>query len=141
MADSSDIDQALIAKLSSDAALLALMPNGVYWDQAPPKSSQFVIVSFIDHEDGRSFDGRAFEDGLYLVKAVELSTVATKNVKAAAARIDELLENQTLSAAGYEFMTMFREQRIRTTAIDDLDNTIRWFHRGGYYRIQMSTQP
>jgi len=137
--DSSDIDQALIAKLSSDAQLLALMPNGVYWDEAPPQSKQFVIVSFVTHADQRGFDGRAFEDALYLVKAVELSTVTVKNIKAAAARIDDLLENQPLTATGYSFMTMFREERVRATEVDDVDPSIRWFHRGGHYRVVMST--
>jgi hypothetical protein len=137
--DSSDIDQALIARLGSDAQLLALMPNGVYWDEAPPASTQFVIVSFIEQADAREFSARAFEDALYLVKAVELSTVATKNCKAAAARIDALLEEQPLTVANYEPMALYREARIRATEVDDIDPTIRWFHRGGHYRVVMST--
>ena len=51
MADSSDIANALIAKLGSDAELLALCPNGVYRDQAPPGATRFVIVSLMAGED------------------------------------------------------------------------------------------
>jgi hypothetical protein len=135
--DSSDIDNALIAKLGADSALLALMPNGVYYDEAPQGSTRFVIVSLVIEQDEAMFGGRAFEDALYLVKAVSLST-AGGNVKDAAARIDALLENGTLLVPGYKLMTIYREQRIRFTEPDDVDQSIRWQHRGGRYRVQTS---
>lgn len=138
MSDSSDVDNALLAKLGADSTLLALMPNGVYWDEAPPKMTQFVIVSLVDHHDEPMFGGRALEDALYLVKAVELSTVAVKNIKAAAARIDALLDDGTLDPAGYGLMVMQREARIRITEVDGQDPTIRWQHRGGHYRVMVA---
>lgn len=140
MSDSSDIDQALIALLGSDETLLSYMPNGVYWDEAPPGSTRFVIVSLVDTVDEAVFGGRAFEDTLYLVKAVGLSTTSP-NMKAAAARIDTVLDEQTLTANGYVHMTMFREGRIRLTEVDDLDADIRWQHRGAYYRVQQALVP
>lgn len=144
-ADSSNIDAALIATLGSDHTLLSLCPNGAYIDEAPPGATRFVIVSLIDHLDEPTFEGRAFEDALYLVKAVMLST-AGGNIKAAAARIDELLEDQplgigsspALAPSGYTQMAVYRESRIRTTEVDDIDPSIRWFHRGGQYRVQMA---
>jgi hypothetical protein len=93
--DSSDVDNALIAKLGADSALLALMPNGAYMDEAPPGSTRFVIVSLVEAIDAQAFGARAFESALYLVKAVERSPGG--NVKAAAARIDALLDNGTLA--------------------------------------------
>jgi hypothetical protein len=135
--DSSDIDSALVAKLGADAALLALCPNGVYVDEAPSGSTRFVIVSLVEAVDEATFDGRAIEDVLYLVEARMLSTVAGANVKAAAARIDALLERQTLVVAGYTGMTVHREERVRLTEVDDQDSSVRWFHRGGRYRVQM----
>lgn len=138
MSDSSDIDNALIAKLGADALLLSLMPNGVYWDEAPAQSRQFVIVSLVDEADEPMFGGRAFEDALYLVVARELSTVAVKNVKAAAARIDALLEDGTLTVPGYSHMVMHRESRVRMTEVDYQDSAIRWSHRGGRYRVQQA---
>jgi hypothetical protein len=137
MPDSSAIDQALIAKLGADATLLGLMPNGVYWEEAPPNSTRFVIVSLIDELDARSFEGRSHEDALYLVKAVALSTT-NANMAAAAARIDALLEGGTLTAAGYSHMAMHRESRLRITEVDDADPSIRWYHRGGNYRVVQS---
>lgn len=136
--DSSDIDAALVMKLSADAALLALMPNGVYWDEAPPSSTRFVLVSMVEETDAQQFEKRSFEDALYAVTAVSVST-ANANMKGAAARIDELLENGTLTVNGYSLMTIHRENRIRITEVDEVDSSIRWFHRGGQYRLVMST--
>jgi hypothetical protein len=137
MPDSSAIDNALIAKLAADATLLSYCTNGVYWDEAPPGATKFVIVSLVDQIDEPNFGGRAYEDALYLVKAVALST-AGANIQAAAARIDALLEDQTLTVSGYTHMVMHRESRVRITEVDEVDASIRWFHRGGHYRVQMS---
>lgn len=137
-ADSSGIDNAIVALLGADATLLALCPNGAYWDVAPPGATRFVIVSFVEEEDRAMLAGRAFEDGLYLVKAVMLSS-ANGDIRAAAARIDTLLEDATITATGFTAMASFREARIRYTEVDDVDPSIRWFHRGGHYRVAMST--
>lgn len=138
MADTSDIAAALMAKLGSDSELLALCPNGVYWDEAPPGMTRFVIVSFVAAEDIGVFGRRALEDGVYLVEARMLSTVAGANIKAAAARIDALLEDQPLTAAGYAWSTTHRIEPTRQTEVDELDPAIRWFRRGGHYRVEMS---
>jgi|SRR6185503_10692106 len=137
MPDSSAIDNALIAKLGSDATLLAICTNGVYWDEAPPGATKFVIVSMVDEVDEPKFGGRAYEDALYLVKAVALSTSGA-NVQSAAARIDVLLEDTTLTVSGYTHMVMHREARVRLTEVDDVDPSIRWLHRGGHYRVQQA---
>ena len=138
MADTSDIASALIAKLGSDAELLSLCPNGVYWDEAPPGSTRFVIVAFINAIDRGVFGRRAIEEGIYLVEARMLSTVQGANIKRAAARIDELLEDQPLTVAGYTWSTMHRVEPTRMTEVDELDPSIRWNRRGGQYFIEMS---
>jgi hypothetical protein len=137
MPDSSDIDAALVGKLLGDSTLIGLMPDGVFIDEANPGAQRFVIVSVVEAVDVAVFGGRAIEDALYLVKAVALST-SGGNVKAAAARIDVLLEDQPLVVAGYTWMTLHRESRIRSTEVDDLDRSIRWQHRGGRYRLQVA---
>ena len=146
MADSSDIDAALVAKLAGDATLAGLLQTApaVFVDIAPPGMTKFVIVSLIEEHDEDSFGERAFEDALYLVEARMLST-AGGNIKAAAARIDALLDPQppdlpaTLVVSGYGLMTIAREERIRGTEQDDLDPAILWHRRGGHYRLTMST--
>jgi hypothetical protein len=138
MADSSDIDNALVAKLGADVTLLALVPNGVYMDEAPGGAKQFVIVSLVEEADVQQFGARSFEDALYQVEARMLSTVAGANIKAAAARIEVLLEGQPLTVAGYAPMAIYRESRIRLTEVDAVDTSLRWFRRGGNYRVVMS---
>jgi hypothetical protein len=135
--DSSLIGNALVAKLGADATLLALCPNGIYIDEAPPGSTRFVIVSLVYGQDEGVFGGRAFEDHLYLVEARMLST-SGGDAHAAAVRIDALLEDGDLSIDGYELMTMHREEPVRNTELDAVDPSIRWTRRGGRYRVQAS---
>ena len=136
-ADSSLIENALIAKLLADGTLTALVPDGVYFDEGPASKTRFVIVSLVDEVDLGKFGGRAIEDALFMVKAVMLST-AGGNIQAAAARIDTLLEDQPMTVAGFTHMTTHREARLRQTEVDSVDPTIRWQHRGGMYRVQCS---
>ena len=149
MRNSSDYDAALVARLGFDLTLLALCPNGVYFDEAPAGCTRFVIVSLVDEADVpmQGGGGRAYENALYLVEARMLST-AGGNVNAAAAQIDALLEDQKLTApgsptdevAGYAWMYLSREGRLRQTERDAIDPTIRWFRRGGHYRLMMSCE-
>jgi hypothetical protein len=139
MPDSSDIDSALVAKLAADATLTTLMPGDVWIDEGPPGLTRLVIVSLVDEVDVDKFGGTAFEDGLYLVKAVEKKpATGSGNIKAATARIQVVLHDQPLVVAGYTHMTMHREARVRSTEVDEQDEAIRWWHRGGRYRVQQS---
>lgn len=138
--DSSAIDAALVALLQADAELARLMPDGVYMDLAPPGVTRYVVVSIVIAEDRASFGARAIEDCMYLVKAVQLTTTSASGIKDAAARIDVLLEDQPIVAAGFAWMTSHREERIRYTELDAVDSTIRWQHRGGRYRVQMARE-
>lgn len=144
MPDSGLIDNALVDKLNADATLLGYLPSGAYFDEAPPNKTRFAIVSLMDESDAHGFGGRVFEEAVYLVKAVvremnpanSLDEVAARNAEA---RIDALLDGATLTAVGYSTMVVRRQSRFRTTEVDDVDPTIRWYHRGGQYEVVMST--
>jgi hypothetical protein len=133
-ADSSDVDAALSAKLLGDATLMALMPDGVYFDVASKNATRFVLLSLLTHEDNYQFGGEAWEVFTYLVKAVALNT-SGGDVKTAAQRIHTLLQDGTLSATGYGLMRMQRTERLRITEVDEANNDIRWQHRGGHYEV------
>lgn len=141
--DSALIDAALVTILMGDATLMAMVPDGIFFDEAAQGAQRFIIVSLLEEHDEGVFGGRAFEDALYLVKAVALGSSGA-NVAAAAARIDVLLEDQKIgtgsppSVSGYTWMDTFREARVRLTEVDEIDPSIRWQHRGGHYRIRMS---
>jgi hypothetical protein len=148
--ESSAIDSAVIGLLAADATLQSLMPGGVYYQLAPPNMQQFVIVSIADNADQPMFGGRAWESVLYLVKAVEFSspTVHNSNARAAAERIDVLLDPQppappaTLTISGFTALVMQREgRRVRDFETDAKDATIRWAHRGAHYRVWAAATP
>lgn len=155
MADSSDVDAAIVAMLRADPALMTLMPDGVFMDEAGKSivaggsAKRFVLVSLVDEHDEPQFGGRAFEDGLYLVKAVALSVIngaplPSTTMAAAAARIDDLLDPQpplppaTLTVPGYGVMVTRRDSRVRSTEVDEVDSAIRWQHRGGRYQVMVA---
>jgi len=144
--DSSDIDNTLIAMLGADSTLLSYMPDGIYWEEGPPNAKRFVVVSLVDEVDVQKFGARSYENALYMVKAVGLSTLSP-NMKSAAARIDVLLDNGRVglgsppTVQGYTCMLLERESRLRRTEVDVVDPAIRWYHRGGNYRCYMSVSP
>lgn len=142
MTDSSEIDNALVAKLGADATLLALMPNGVYFVDVgpPPNSTRWVEVALVNTDDVQMFQRRSHEVIRYQVKAVGLATT-NPDMKAAAARIDALLNRGTLSVSGYTTMIMQREMRIRYQEENADPPTLRWYHRGAQYTVMMSLNP
>lgn len=139
MPNSSDIDNALVAKLQADTALLALMPDGVYFnDKGPwPGAKRYVEVSLVTTDDVPMLQRRSHEEIRYQVKAVGLSKL-NPDVNGAAARIDALLEGGSLTVSGYTCMVIKREQRIRYPEPDADDPTLRWWHRGAHYTVMMS---
>lgn len=137
MPDSSAIDTAVIGRLLADAALAALLPDGWYMDVAADSLERYGLLSIIEARDVPNFGGRAYEDVLYQVKAVMLSS-AGGDIEAAAARIDAVLEDATLAIPGYGLMTLHREERIRAAEADAENPALFWFHRGGRYRLQAS---
>jgi len=133
--DSSDIDNALIGYLAADATLRAQLPDGVYQDEAVPQATRYALVVVNDAVDYPVFDGPGFESVLYQVTAV-IQQGASGDIKAAAARIHELLQDATFTIPGYTLTACYREDRVRGTEVDSNDSDIRFFHRGGRYRVQ-----
>lgn len=137
MPDSGAVDAAIVARLAGDATLMGLMTDGVYFDVAASGKTKFVIVSLTTSFDDHEFCGTAFEEVTYLVKAVTLGTSGAE-VRAAAARIHALLQGVQLTVAGYTNALLRRTEYVRYTEVDDVDNDIRWQHRGGRYEVWVS---
>lgn len=138
MADSGAVDAALIAKLASDATLMTLCPDGVFADVSASGKTRFVVVSLSTSHDEPMEGARAYEEMAYLAKAVMLDT-SSVNARAAAARIDALLEGQPLTITGYKHMLLSRVERIRYTEVDPDNNDTRWQHQGGLYELWVSS--
>jgi hypothetical protein len=138
--DPSVVDEALVAVLQNDTAIKGLLPDGVYWDVAPPAAVAFAVVSLVTGGGVSVFGGRVIDDTLYAVKAVVRD--GHGSIASAAAAIDAVLDEGTLSVTGFE--AMYRDDldgRIRFTEIDDFDRAIRWQHRGARYHVQISHDP
>lgn len=143
--DASAIDEALVEKLKTDPTLTTLLPDGVFMDVAPPAARRFGVVSLVTQLGIPVFGGCAIEDTTYLVKAVcAVDGGGSGPIRQAAARIDDLLDDGTLTVpAPYGFMAMFRDDtdgRVRVLEVDEFDKSIRWYHRGARYRVQVSRQ-
>jgi hypothetical protein len=137
----SAITNALIAVLEGDSTLASLAPDGVWFGVAPPHASRFVVVSFVRGIATWEFQRRAMEEKWYVVKAVMRKTVDVDLAVAqsAANRIETILDGAQLLAPGYEPMVCALEEPVELDPeVDDLDDTVRWFHIGGIYKVQMS---
>jgi hypothetical protein len=140
-----DIFAAVMAKLLNDATLMGLMPDGVYRDIAPAgkgtdEKQRFVIVSKMADVRSEMFNGTAWEEFTYLVKAVQKG-VSGLVANQAAARIHNLLQDSTLTIPGYALMAMkIAEDNgvIEMTEPDPDDLDTRWQHRGWLFEVTVS---
>lgn len=147
---SSAITSALITTLLADAALMALVPDGVFFDVAGASianggtAKRFVIVSLVIGTNTQLFGRRGYVDALYLVEARLLSTsVAGALGKAhdAAERIDAILDPQppalplTLTIPGFRLMACYQEEPTEDIEFDEVDASIQWDRCGGRYRV------
>lgn len=143
MADPSAVDTAVIALLTADASLQALLPGGVHFALAPQGQTAFTLVALEEATTESQFsddpaDRIAFEDLTYAVTAVVMSS-ATAQAMDAAARIDALLHDQPLTVTGYSWLSTVRVGRIRAAPeTEPMDKTIRWQQHGGRYRVQVA---
>jgi DNA-binding LytR/AlgR family response regulator len=134
VASTAAIDQALIAKLTSDATLTAAAPGGVFRDMAPQSTTTpFVVVTQMSHVDAYAIGSQAYEELLYLVKVVDQAN-SSSAAQTAADRVQTLLQGATLTITGYRSMLVQREERIVYVEVDD-ESDRRWQHRGGLYRV------
>jgi hypothetical protein len=134
------VDAALVAVLAADAALTALVPDGVYLDVAPaakPPKTRFVIVQLQTHTDTEGFRAPIYEECRYRITARILSPTAA-DADAAAYRIHTLLETTVLAVAGYTHMATLRADRVRVLDVDAIDPDIRWQVSGGDYEVFVS---
>jgi hypothetical protein len=139
--DSGDVDAALVSRLSEDPTLKSLLPDGVFFDEAPQGAQRFALLKVTDHTDDDGLDGvKAFEHFLYLVKAVIYSTSGS-DAKKAAKQIDALIHGgPRLTPANYLVVRQRRASYVRY-AEPDVNPDARWQHRGGEYLIDVAPLP
>lgn len=136
--DGSNLDAAVVELLTSDPELIALLPDGVFIDDAPPGAQRFAIVSLTAPTvDSHTLDGGGFEVVSYLVTANGVSSaIGGPQIKAAADRIDAVLHDAAPVVEGFPAVSIARTGRVRPPLeLDPDDRSIRWYRRGGTYEL------
>jgi hypothetical protein len=136
VADTGDVDAAMLAAVKTDTVLMALCPAGVFYSVAPQGVEKFVIVDRLAHVDDRElFGGTNSETFVYLVKAVLPGSAATV-ARAAAARIRARLDGGVLELVDYVLMRPVDEvESVRIVEVDDQNLDRRVQHWGGHYEV------
>jgi hypothetical protein len=137
MSDSGELDALVVKVLSSDATLMGICTDGVFFDVAPPNARRFVLVHFDLSTDTGMFGDEAFESNQYLVKSV-LMNAAASDSRAAALQIHtdlQGLEATNPVLVDYVLMRSQRVGRVRYTETDPASVDVRWFHRGASYEL------
>jgi hypothetical protein len=129
---------AILTILQGDSVLALLLPDGVWFAEAPPGAQRFAIVQLISAADVPMFGGPAFKDAMYLVEARSLSTVGS-DVEAAYQRMADLLTDAPLPLDGYGAMLMQFEEDVQMVEVDDVDPSIRWNRCGGHLHVMVTT--
>ena len=134
LADTSDVDAAVINALQTDAALMALTPDGVFWDYAPTGSTRYVVVQQDDHVQSYVQQSVLWERILYSVISVIQSASGTES-KAAAARIRQILQDARFPIPNYAIVKCDEAGRIPRRVEIDEETDQRWQWRGGQYEV------
>ncbi|MEP7304214.1 MAG: hypothetical protein ABJA98_01725 [Acidobacteriota bacterium] len=138
MPESFRVTNALLEKLRADAALMALMPDGAWFAEAPPGATRFVIVSAIASPITPMFGGPAYVDKLYGLDARALSTM-NGDVQAAASRLNALVDGGDLVVDDWGVMVMrVVEDFELVVEVDDVDASIRWNRCGGQVQVMVA---
>ena len=135
----STVTIAILQILQQDAALRLLLPDGVFFAEARPGSTRFVIVSLVSSAEVPMFGGPAYKDTVYLVEARALTTAASStDVENAFARITTLLTDAELTMPEYGAMLTQFEEELETVEVDDIDPSIRWNRVGGHLHVMVA---
>jgi hypothetical protein len=135
----STVTIAVLQVLQADVALRLLLPDGVFFAEARPGSTRFVIVSLVSSMDMPIFGGPAYKDTVYLVEARALTTAASStDVENAFARITTLLTDAPLTITDYGAMLTQFEEELETVEVDDIDPSIRWNRCGGHLHVMVA---
>jgi hypothetical protein len=135
----STVTIAILQILQADVALRLLLPDGVFFAEARPGSTRFVIVSLVSSVEAPMFGGPAYKDTVYLVEARALTTAASStDVENAFARITTLLTDAELTMPEYGAMLTQFEEELETVEVDDIDPSIRWNRCGGHLHVMVA---
>lgn len=122
---------------TGSGGVMTLMTDGVYRTVARSGATKFVLIQQATSRDEYMFEGIAYSEALYVIKAVHLSTSATL-ARLAADRIFTVLQDAVLPMSGASAMLLQRIEQVDEVELDDENKDVRWQHIGGIYQVQVS---
>lgn len=134
--DQLEVETWLYARLNGDATLKGLLGTGerIFREVAPVGAAlPYVVYQHRSHSDVRGVASQRIMGNLtYMVKVIA-QTADALSVKAAAVRVDVLLQGASGTTAGGRVIGCIREQSV--TYEETADSGVRFQHLGGIYRI------
>ncbi len=131
------LETALYARLSGDAALLALLPGGVHNLVAPQPTARYAVFQKVSGPADYTFTQRIGTSYLYQIRCIDPSGAADKDsLMDALARIDTLLTRQALAVAGYTTWLVERSDDLPDSAEADEDGRV-YIQVGASYRLEL----
>jgi hypothetical protein len=128
------IRTALYSKINGASSVTSLLSSATaIYDSEAPAAAVYPFVSFSlsTGTPEYTFASRAFDNDLWLIKAMDRSTSGTVADNIAQA-LRALLTDATLTITGAVLMSVRPEQRVRTTEVVDGQ---KFFHAGNLYRL------
>lgn len=126
------IDAALMARLSGDATLAALVTGGVHHAQAPQDAvPPYLLFREVSLQDGYTLRQRVWREGLYDIQAVT-SGLSVTVIQQAIERVDVLLRDHALAVSGGSTLYL---RRVQTTEFSEAIEGVVYQYAVATYRI------
>lgn len=134
------VRRALYGKMAGDTTLTAMLGSpasgfskAIYYEIAPQGSSfPYVIFSKQSGTPRYAISARAFDDDVWLIKAVDRSEGADA-ADGIASRLDALLTDGTISISGRTQLYLRRESDVDYSEVID---GVAYRHSGSYFRLK-----
>lgn len=132
----SALRNAITLALQADSGVTSLATGGIHPHVAPEGAEcpYVIVIAQQAPQPERVFQGIAFEDAIYLVKAVDKNP-SPETVGQINAAIRAALDGAEISVEGYELITLI--WRGDLSYFEEYDGQV-YQHEGGFYQIWAS---
>ncbi len=135
----SALDDALYAKLSGDATLMALVPGGVHNLVARKPGYPFLVFQKVSCTPSYTLTQIIRETYVYQIRCIGKGATSKATLESALLRVQALLNRQPLTVTGYTHWITEREGDIADVAELDEDGEV-LIQVGATYRIEVRAE-
>ncbi|MDY7102119.1 MAG: DUF3168 domain-containing protein [Actinomycetota bacterium] len=136
----SAVDEWIISTLSDDAALTALVPAARIVEHPADQGTAHPLITvqlYAAVDVGTANGARVLIDGRWLVRGIFTDDTPLTDARAVVRRVDALLHGQDVTAAGVTLAC----RRVEPFKQLEVEDGVRYTHRGGVYRVQAHEAP